>query len=84
MLYPSPTDLLAFMLKHCTDGADATFTVTVARDIDGVFDPTHLNSESNLDIQYAEAVSDLLQHQPQIFAHGRLVTRHSSDKSSAN
>ena len=52
--WPSPTDL-AFMFKYRSDGAGATFTVQQVTG--GGYDPSHPDKESNLNIQYAEAMA---------------------------
>ncbi|KAH9013605.1 subtilisin-like protein [Lactarius hengduanensis] len=53
--YPSPTDLTAFMQKYRSEAGDATFTVV---EVNGEeYDPTHPHAESNMDIQYAEAMA---------------------------
>ncbi|KAH8997691.1 subtilisin-like protein [Lactarius hatsudake] len=53
--YPSPADLEAFMRKYRSDAEDATFTVTQIND--GGYDPENPAEESNLDLQYAEAMA---------------------------
>ncbi|KAI9459877.1 subtilisin-like protein [Lactarius psammicola] len=53
--YPSPTDLEAFMRKYRSDAVDATYNVVQANN--GGYDPSKPHEESNMDIQYAEAMA---------------------------
>ncbi|KAF8259426.1 subtilisin-like protein [Lactarius quietus] len=52
--YPSPTDLTAFMRQYRPDAVSATYTVVPVNG--GGYDPSNPHTESNLNIQYAEAM----------------------------
>ncbi|KAF8271680.1 subtilisin-like protein [Lactarius quietus] len=54
-LYPSPTDLRAFMEKYRSDGADGTYMVVQVNY--GGYDPNRPDNEANLDIQYAQGMA---------------------------
>ncbi|KAH9062404.1 subtilisin-like protein [Lactarius vividus] len=53
--YPSPEDLATFMSVYRSDGTDAAFTVVQVNG--GGYDPTNPAVESNLDTQYAVAMT---------------------------
>ncbi|KAH8983901.1 subtilisin-like protein [Lactarius hatsudake] len=53
--YPSPEDLATFMSVYRSDGTDATFIVVPVNG--GKYDPTNPAGESNLDTQYAAAMT---------------------------
>ncbi|KAH9027655.1 subtilisin-like protein [Lactarius hengduanensis] len=53
--YPNPEDLATFMSEYRSDGTEATFTVVQVNG--GGYDPTNPAGESNLDTQYAVAMT---------------------------
>ncbi|KAH9016942.1 subtilisin-like protein [Lactarius pseudohatsudake] len=53
--YPNPEDLATFMSEYRTDGTEATFTVIQVNG--GGYDPTNPTGESNLQTQYAVAMT---------------------------
>lgn len=55
-VYPSRTDLKAFMNKYARYGPDATFKA-VPVNAGGYYEPWNANLEANLDIQYTEAIA---------------------------
>jgi hypothetical protein len=53
--YPSQTDLTMFMCNFRSDGADATFRVVDVNK--AIYNPIDVHHESNLNIQYTEAIT---------------------------